>query len=108
MENEPKNRCEWFLIVEEYKNSNLTQAEFCRQKDLALAKFVYYLQRYRKQNNIKAQREKPLFSEISISQPIIASANEIKIDLPNGFRCKVPSSISAEVLKKIMGALLSC
>lgn len=34
--------------------------------------------------------------------------NEIKIELPNGFRCQVSCDIPPEVLKKIMGALLSC
>lgn len=107
MENEPRNRSEWFLIVEEYQTSNLTQAEFCKQKNLTLAKFVYYLQIYRKQNNIR-QKEKPSFSEISILQPITSPTNEIKIELPNGFRCQVPSAISTDALKKILGALLSC
>ncbi len=108
MENAPTSRAEWFLIIEEYQNSNLTQSEFCKQNNVVLAKFVYYLQIYRKQNNIKSQKEKPSFSEISISQPISSAASEIKIELPNGFRCQVPSSISPEVLKKILGALLSC
>ncbi len=108
MENEPKNRSDWHLVIEEYQNSNLTQAEFCKQKNLVLCKFVYYLQSYRKQNNIKAQREKPSFAEITISQQLASSASEIKIELPNGFRCQVPSTVSPDALKKIMGALLSC
>lgn len=108
MENAPTNRTEWFLVIEEYQNSNLTQAEFCNQNNLTLAKFVYYLQIYRKQNNIKSQKEKPSFSDISISQPISSAASEIKIEFPNGFRCQVSSSISPEALKKILGALLSC
>ena len=109
MDNEPKNRNEWFLIIEEYQSSNLTQARFCKQNNLALAKFVYYLQRYRKQNSVSnIQQETPSFSQIVVNQSVNPLQNEIKIELPNGFRCKVSCTISPELLKKIVGALLSC
>lgn len=108
MENGPKKSSEWFLIIEEYRNSHLTQAEFCKQKNLVLGRFVYYLKNYRKRNNLRAQREKPSFSEISVSHSVSGISNEIKIELPNGFRCQVPSTISMEALKKLLGALISC
>lgn len=57
MDNEPKNRNNWFFIIEEYQTSKLTQANFCNQKNLSLAKFAYYLQIYRKQNNINKIRQ---------------------------------------------------
>ncbi|MBA2653750.1 MAG: hypothetical protein H0U71_01630 [Gammaproteobacteria bacterium] len=110
MENEPKNRTKWFSIIEEYQTSDLTQAEFCKQKNVTLAKFAYYLQVYRKQNNINATRQEaqPSFSQVVVNQAVISAQNEIKIKLPNGFRCQIAYNISPEILKKIVGALLSC
>ena len=107
MENEPKNRSEWFLIIEQYQKNDLTQLEFCKRNNLMHTKFIYYLQSYRKQNNVNTKKERPSFSEMTVKQPITNSP-EIKIDLPNGFRCYIPSSISSEVIKKVLGALLTC
>lgn len=108
MENEPKGRNDWFLLIEEYESSKQTRSEFCRQKGLIISRFSYYLHSYRKKNNSSINKEAPSFSQVTISQPASSSNQEIKIELPNGFRCQVPFSISPEALKKIMGALLSC
>jgi|688.fasta_scaffold183444_4 putative zinc finger/helix-turn-helix YgiT family protein len=42
--------------------------EFCKRNNLMHAKFVYYLQSYRRQNNIKTKKEKPSFSELFLSK----------------------------------------
>jgi len=106
MENEPKNRDEWFTLIKEYESSKQTKANFCRQKNLIISRFSYYFQQYQKKNNLV--QESPSFSPVTISQLTNSSQHEIKIELPNGFRCQVLSTISPEALKKIIGALLSC
>ena len=108
MDNEPKNRAEWFLTVEAYQRSNLTQVEFCKQNNLILAKFAYYLQAYRRKDNPQIPKVTPSFSKITLRGPSNSSGQDIKIELPNGFRCEISSSLSAEVIKRIVGALLSC
>lgn len=108
MENGPKNRSEWFLLVDEHQNSRLTHANFCKEKNISLAKFSYYLKIYRKLNNMPIKKEKPLFSEVLIPKTISLSAAEIKIELPNGFKCQVSSAVSPDAFKKILGVLLSC
>lgn len=108
MENEPKNREDWFSLVEEYENSNQSRADFCRQKGLIISRFSYYFHIFHKKNKPDIKKEPPSFSQITINQSANSSHQEIKIELPNGFRCQVPFSISSEALKKIMGALLSC
>jgi hypothetical protein len=100
-DNQPKTREEWFTLVDEHATSGLSQTEFCKQRNLIHCRFSYY----------KAQRTqtqaKGLFSQVKVNQEIPASGN-IKIDLPNGFSCHVPSTISAEKLKSIISALVLC
>lgn len=108
MENSPKSRTEWFALVKEFEQSDITQTDFCKQKGLILGRFTYYVRIYRKDMKPAPTCESPSFSQVVVKQPPIASQSEIKIELPNGFRCQVPSSISPEALKKIVGALLSC
>lgn len=108
MENQPKSRSEWFSLVKEFEQSNTTQINFCKQKGLILCRFTYYAQIYRKNVKTIPKQEAPSFSPVVVKQPLSSSQYEIKIELPNGFRCQIPSNISSESLKKIMGALLSC
>jgi hypothetical protein len=107
MNSQQKTREEWYLHIEEHKKSGLTQVEFCKQKGLVLANFVYYLQQYRKQNNILS-KESHSFSPVVVQTQNNSSSNEIKIDLPNGFRCQVSCNTHPDQLKKILGVLLLC
>lgn len=108
MENFPKSRTEWFALVKEFEQSHTTQINFCKQKGLIFSRFTYYVQIYRKNIKPASKQEAPRFSQVVVSQPLSSSQHEIKIDLPNGFRCQISPSISPEALKKIMGVLLSC
>jgi hypothetical protein len=108
MENLPKNRTEWFALVKEFERSNITQVEFCKQKSLILSRFTYYVQIYRKHIKLLPESEFPSFSQVVAKESLSSFQSEIKIELPNGFRCQVGSTISPDVLKKIVGALLSC
>jgi hypothetical protein len=109
MENSPKSRSEWFALVKEFEQSNTTQINFCKQKVLILGRFTYYAQIYRKDIKSASKYETPSFSQVVINQPHSSSSHhEIKIELPNGFRCQIPLNISSEALKKLIGALLSC
>lgn len=108
MEKVPKKRAEWFALIEEFEKSNLSQINFCRQKGLILSRFTYYVQIYRKIKAPSPQRKTSCFSPVIVSQSPSAATSDIKIELPNGFRCQVASTIAPDILKKILGALLSC
>lgn len=106
MTKQPTTREEWYSLIEEYKSSSLTQVNFCKQKSLILARFAYYLQQYRKKDQGKLSQS-PAFNEVIVKEGN-SSQGEIKIELPNGFRCQVSSNIYPEQLKKILGAILTC
>lgn len=108
MNDGPKMRAEWQIVVVEFLNSGLTQKEFCKQKGLILGRFVYYLQLHRKQYQVKSPQDTSTFSEVIVKKSATSSADEIKIELPNGFRCQVACDIHPDQLKKILGTLLTC
>lgn len=109
MNDGPKTREEWQISVDDFLNSGLTQKEFCNQNGLILARFVYYLQLHRKKlNHTRPLQEPSTFSEVVVKKSANSLQDEIKIELPNGFRCQVACNIQPDQLKKILGALLIC
>ena len=103
---QPKSREEWLALVKEYENSNFSQSEFCKERNLTLHKFVYYRQQLRLQNDKSSVQHS--FTPVVVSSSQKINANEIKIELPNGFCCYVSSNIQSEHLKKLLGTILSC
>jgi len=99
---QPKTRDEWFAIIDEQQASGLSQKEFCTQRNLILCRFTYYKQ-------IRAQlMPTGSFTPIKIRHEELSNVGVIKIDLPNGFCCHVPSTVPADKLKSIIGALMLC
>jgi transcriptional regulator with XRE-family HTH domain len=96
---------DWQAIIEEQQKSGLTQKEFCKRKNISLVWFGYYMQRSRKKPNHTLLENSASFAEVLINKP---ASSEIKIELPNGFKCTIPSMVQTEQLKKILSALLSC
>jgi hypothetical protein len=104
-ETQPKSRAEWFDLVKDQMASGLTQTEFCKNHNLILARFTYY----KKQLSLETdQQSDASFSPVIVNQPLNVKISDIKIELPNGFRCHVPTTISSEKLKQLIGVLISC
>lgn len=96
----------WKELVIEHEKSGLSQIEFCKQRDLEPSKFGYYRSVIKSQDKVSANQK--LFSTVQIKNPELNLSAEVKIILPNGFQCMIPSAIDSLQLKRIMGALLSC
>lgn len=105
IDTQPKSRSEWFVFVDEQATSGISQTEFCKQRNLILYHFNYY-KKLRMRNRTSIPQES--FSPVVIRPDKKPSTSEVKIDLPNGFCCHLPSSIPAEQLKQIISVLLSC
>jgi|GEM_PF-1450074 hypothetical protein len=107
IQNQQERRAKWESFVEEQEKSGLSQKDFCKSHDLALSQFVYYRSVFKtkKCDQVKAAE---LFSPIQVKKIERNTSLEIKIVLPNGFQCFVPSQIEASCLRSIMEALLSC
>ena|SRR3990167_6088788 len=96
----------WKELVIAQEKSGLSQTKFCKQQDLVLSKFGYYRSVIKSQDKINTNQK--LFSAVQIKRPELNTSTEIKIILPNGFQCFIPSVMDALQLKRIMEALLSC
>jgi hypothetical protein len=104
--NQPTTRGEWFSHVEQQEQSGLTQAEYCKQHYLVACRFSYYRQLVRKQKiNLPISSS---FIPVVSTPPANTQSAEIRVELPNGFRCYVPSQINPVQLKHFIGVLLSC
>jgi len=101
-------RQEWFKFVEEYKNSSLTQTEFCKQKNISLCRFGYYVKKCRDKIETSPSSKQPSFSQINIQSDVSKKAPEVRIELINGFKCHVPVNIHPDQLKMLLRTLLAC
>lgn len=104
-ENKRRPRAEWFNLIDEQASSGLSQTEFCKQRGLSICKFGYYKKLHRSTSSGPKGRG---FVPVVIGSKRPALSNEIKINLPNGFSCIVPIDFSADKIKQIIGALISC
>ena len=99
----------WNVLIEEQEKSGLSQIEFCKQRNIKPSHFGYYRGVIKSKDKIKAtQVNQQLFSAVQIKNTESNKLSEVKITLPNGFQCVIPSAMDAVQLKKLMGALLSC
>ena len=80
----------WFRYVSEWKTSNLSQAEFCRQKNLQPGSFSYWKRQVDKKE--KPQTKNPPVPEFSPVSVIAANILEktIELNLPYGMVLKIP------------------
>lgn len=104
---QPTRREQWLAIVEQQEKSGLSQTEFCKQNNLVISQFTYY------RGLIKASKRtvssKPnTFTPVKIHKTEQSSPSDIRILLPNGFQCFIPSHIEVPHIKRLMEVLLSC
>ena len=78
----------WLRYVSEWKTLNLSQAEFCRQKNLHPSSFSYWKRQVDKKEN-PPTISPPVFSPISLV-PTEVSRKIIEINLPYGMVLKIP------------------
>lgn len=96
----------WKALIAEHEKSGLSQIEFCKQRNIKTSQFGYYRRIIKSQEH--ADKNQHLFSAVKIKKPEAPISSEIKIVLPNGFQCFIPSTLDALQVKHLMEALLSC
>lgn len=103
--NQPKTREDWFNLVKAHTDSPLSQAEFCKERNLKPHQFCYYRRQYFLKFETPIKKE---FTPMVVNPTKNNHVSDIKIELPNGFSCYVATHISSEILKKLISTLLSC
>lgn len=73
--------------VEAWQQGNQSQKEYCLENNLAYSKFIYWMNKFRRQQNPIEQA----FIPVKTDQPRHSLSLEIEIAYPNGVRLRVPS-----------------
>ena len=84
---------EMFKFVEEYKQSGLTQEQFCDQNGFSIFKFKYWITKY---NKLKTSSFIPL--HVKENQP----SNSYRIDLPNGIVIHLTGSEGLTLISELI------
>lgn len=99
-------RDQWRAIVEKQEISGLSQTEYCKQNNLVISQFTYYRGLIRASEHTSSKVN--VFSPIKLNMTEQNTSSDIRILLPNGFQCFIPSPIDASHVKRLIEVLLSC
>lgn len=100
-------RSYWKELVEEQEKSDLSQVEFCRQRQLVLSQFSYYRSMF-KTRKIKSVDSTEVFTPVQFKANEELLSAKIEIFLPNGFQCILPAHFHTKQIKQLIEVLLSC
>ena len=92
---------EMFSLIKKWKESGINQADFCKQHDLSLHAFYYWLRKY-KQVNTTAENE---FLPVEIKPPVNGNREDIKIHYPNGVLVSLDKSVSISRIRALIKAV---
>jgi hypothetical protein len=100
-----RNRAEADQLAAEYEASGLSQAEFCRQKDLPLKTLGRYVTRYRKQSGRGHEPNQPQrFVAVEVAA-CRSGGSELTVVLHGGLRIEVKSGFDAGTLRQLVTVL---
>lgn len=83
-----------FSLIESWENSNLKQKDFTSQHNISMAKFKYWLKKYRDYNRNNAAED---FVQIEPE-----TSTDYLIKYPNGVEILVPSNVGSHNLKTLI------
>lgn len=86
----------WQELFNEWKQSGLTRAAFCRKHKLAVSTFDYWRRRIRERSRSKSELVK-----VSVNQPSKHNTKLI-LELPGGIRLDIPSDYCSDHLKRLI------
>jgi hypothetical protein len=92
---------EMFSLIREWKESGTNQQDFCRQHDLSMHAFYYWLRKY-KQVNTASENS---FLPVEIRPPANGARDEIHIHYPNGVMITLDKSVSISRIRSLIKAI---
>lgn len=99
---------EMYLAIEMWKESGLTQLQFCNRENLSKAAFGYWLKKYRNgkvQSKPARNKTAKAFIPVEIPkiiEPTTVVVDQIGITYPNGVQVTCPTSIGIQQLKTLI------
>lgn len=98
MHNNSEARQQMFDLIEQWKQSSLSQKSFCEEHSLRYHTFYYWLKCYRRQH---ADNNNNSFVKLNIDAPSSSYAAEIYF--PNGVRVIFHEPVNSSYLKTMVG-----
>ena len=96
----------WFDRIKACEASGLTQAEFCRDKNLSINTFAYYRSQYlAKLLSVNPNSTPHSFVELHLPPVVL---EPFSLSLPNGIKLSLPQNFNDKQLSKLLGVLRSC
>lgn len=104
-----EKREEAILAISLWRESRLSQGEFCRGESIARSTFQHWRRRYDASYEYKGKKKSPISKSSFIpvqtvpvcSSPV--SESDLEVIYTNGVRIKCPSSIATGDLQKLIG-----
>ncbi|MEO9022746.1 MAG: hypothetical protein ABI237_05820 [Ginsengibacter sp.] len=99
MRNNPEVRQQMFQLIEQWKQSGLSQTSFCQQQPVRFHKFYYWYKCYRRQHDVREDTT-PAFVKLKIEKPSVASS--VEVHFPGGIRLLFHDPVSSNYLKALI------
>lgn len=99
MRNDPQVRQQMFELIEQWKQSGISQNAFCEQQSIRFHKFYYWYKCYRKDNGISDENNGG-FVKLKIEKPHVAPL--VEIHFPGGVRVLFHEPVNSNYLKTLI------
>jgi hypothetical protein len=99
MPNNPEVQQQMFQLIEQWKQSGLSQNAFCEQQLIRFHKFYYWYKCYRKQHDLSDGNGKS-FVKLEVEKPVLASS--VEIHFPGGIHVLFHEPVSSNYLKTLI------
>jgi len=99
MPRDPEVREQMFMLIAQWKQSKLTQKEYCQQESIKYHVFHYWYKRYR-QKQTSVDNNNSSFVKLQIAKPVTAGA--VEIHFPGGIRLLFHEPVSSNYLKALI------
>lgn len=98
---------EMYMAIELWKESGISQKNYCKQNNLSYNTFKYWLNKYHKDRQGRKSGSSKSFIPVHIPQTVTAHIPEpntgmISINYPNGVVLNCPVDISVEQLRGLI------
>ena len=99
MRNDPDARHQMFQMIEQWKQSGLSQRAFCGQQSMRFHKFYYWYKCYRRQHET-IDNHSERFVKLKIEKSSVASS--VEVHFPGGIHVVFHEPVSSNYLKTLI------
>jgi len=99
MNNKQKSSAEMYPLIEEWEQSGIPVNSFCKERNLSLASFHYWIKKYRQQKDTTGQSG---FVRLTIEPKELVSSVSCELIFPDGKRLVFHDKPEASYLRSLL------